>query len=190
MHKLLTRYLALSVAVFMLTGCSTTPPPAPPDDLGGVGIHERNQGYSLLYKLMSDESNVGKLFFLKSADEPVKNLVKEIGAAAQATKKQLDDFAASDKHVEFDMTDLPAIEQRGRELEAKDQEKGLLFSSGNEFEVRLIFSQAEATGYAMQLCRALDEKEDNQARKLFLESQAKQFGDFHDRLMKMLTIAH
>ena len=35
-------------------------------------FRERNEGYSLLYKLMSDESNVSKIFILKHADDPVR----------------------------------------------------------------------------------------------------------------------
>jgi hypothetical protein len=177
------RNLTLLTVVLFLAACASTPDPHP---TGGGLIHERNQGYSLLYKLMSDESNVGKIFILKSASDPVKSLVKEIGGAAQGAKKQMDEFAKQDKQLEYDIADLPYIEQRQRDLEAKDDEKALLFSSGKEFEVRLIFTQAQATEYARQLSIGLAEKDDDPARKVFLNNLVKEFGDFHDRLMKML----
>ncbi len=157
-------------------------------DGGGGLVHQRNQGYSLLYKLMSDESDVGKIFILKSADDSVKNLVKEIGGAAQSAKQRMDELAKQDGEIHFDVTDLPAIEQRGRDLQAKDDEHALLFSSGKDFELRLLFTQTQAVDYAMQLCRALDEIETDPARKSFLEGLEKQCGDFHDRSMKLMTV--
>jgi hypothetical protein len=100
----------------------------------------------------------------------------------------MDDFAKQDKELEYDITDLPYIEERGRDLQAKDDEKALLFSSGKVFEARLIFTQAEAMNYASQLSKALAEKVDDPDRKGFLDKLAKQATDFHDRLMKMLTV--
>ncbi len=178
---------AILPLIGVLSACSATHVSSSAMGGGGI-IHERNEGYSLLYKLMSDEGDVGKIFILKGADESVKSLVKDIGGAAQAAKKQMDDFAKEDKELEYDVTDLPYIEQRGRDLEAKDDEKALLFSSGKVFEVRLIFTQAQAMDYATQLCRGLAEKEDNTIRKDFLQSLAKETSDFHDRLMKLLTV--
>jgi hypothetical protein len=186
MLRKINPHLALLPAAFILAACASTP--TAPAITGGGLIHERNQGYSILYKLMSDESDVGKIFILKSADEPVKNQVKEIGAAAQAAKKQMDEFRKQDKELEYDIADLPYLEQHGRDLQAKDDEKALLFSSGREFELRLVFTQAQAMDYAMQLSRGLAEKEDDPARKSFLQNLTKQTGDFHDQLMKLLTV--
>jgi hypothetical protein len=171
-----------------LFGCtSSNTLPTPPTGSGGM-IHECNEGYSLLYKLMADESDVGKIFFLKSASDPVKSLVKEIGAAAQEAKKQMDTFPTAANQIEFNVADLPYMEQRGRDLQAKEDEHDLLFSSGKEFELRLVFTQAQAMDYAKQLCNALAEKETDPTRKAFLNSLAKQCNDFHDRLMKLLTV--
>jgi hypothetical protein len=170
---------------FLLAACASTPEAS----VGGGGvIHERNQGYSLLYKLMSDEADVGKIFILKGADDSVKNLVKEIGNGCQGAKKQLEEFAKQDAQLGYNTSDLPYIESRQRELQAKEEEKSLLFSSGKEFELKLLFTQAEAMNYAKQLCKALSEKEDNATRKTFLDNFAKQAADYHDRLMKLLTV--
>ena len=46
-------------------------------------------------------------------------------------------------------------------LKPKQEEKDLLFSSGRTFELRLIFTQAEAMGYAVNLCQALLAHEDD-----------------------------
>lgn len=137
---------------------------------------------------MNDESEVGKIFILKSADDSVKSVVKEIGSACEAAKKQMDEFPKQNIRIEYDVPDLPYMEKRSRDLQAKDDERALLTTSGKEFERRLIFTQAEATNYAMQLCKALNEKETDPGRKSFLENLAKQFSDFHGRLMNLLAV--
>jgi hypothetical protein len=149
---------------------------------------QRNEGYSLLYKLMSDESDVGKIFILKKAEKSVKALVEEVGTTCQSAKKQMDAFPKDQGQVHFDVGDLPYVEQKGRDLQAKEDEKRLLLSSGKEFEVRLVFTQAQATDYAKQLCAALLEKEDDAVRKTFLQGLEKRCADLHDRLMKLLSV--
>jgi hypothetical protein len=168
-----------------LAGCSTTP--KPPSENGGL-FRERNEGYSLLYKLMGDESKVSEIFILKHADEPVGGLVKEIAAACQAAKKQMDGFPMANNRIEYDVPDLPRLEQESRDLEAKEESKDLLISSGKTFEVRLIFTQAQAMGYAMNLCQALLAHEDDPGHKEFLTNLSKQCAGFKQRLMELLNV--
>jgi len=152
----------------------------------GGPYRTRNEGYSILYKLMGDESNVAMLFWLKHADDPVTKLVRAVGERCQAAKKEMDEFPRSDKHIEFNVADLPEVEQKCRDLEADEKQHELLSSSGKEFELYLIFSQAEAMSYARNLCVAMEKAEDNPIRKKFLIDLAGQSGDFHDRFMKLL----
>ncbi len=170
--------------MFILSGCSSTP--KPPSANGGI-FRQRNEGYSLLYKLMSDESDVGKIFIFKSADDRLGDLVREIGNFCQAAKKQMDEFPKSDNRVEYDVPDLPYAEQHSRDLQADDEAHALLTSSGKDFEQRLIFIQAEAMNYAAHISKGLAEHEDNPQRKDFLEKLSKQSFDYHARLMKLLT---
>ncbi len=100
----------------------------------------------------------------------------------------MDQFPKQDNRIEYDVPDLPYMEKRSRDLQADDDEKALLLSSGKDFERRLIFTQAEAMNYAMQLCKALDEKVTDPARKTFLANLARQCGDFHDQLMNLLAV--
>lgn len=149
-----------------------------------------NPGYSLLYKLMSDESDVGKIFFLKSADDATKSLVKEIGSAAQDAKKKMDFFIKQNNQLHYDTPNLPWVEQRSRDLQAKEDEHNLLMNSkGKNFELRVIFTQLEAMNYCKQLCKALDEKETAGNRKRFLEELANQSAGLSDRLMKMMSVS-
>ena len=188
---MLRKYLlwgGLIGSALLLAGCAAESPSAPTKTPVGGMIRQRNEGYSLLYQLMSDESKVGQIFIIKHADEPLKSLVKQIGSAAATAKSKMDLFAHTSDRIEYDEPDLPLLEQRSRDLQAKADEHTLLSSSGKNFELELIFTQTQAMDYAAQLSKATAEHEDNADRKSFLEDLAKQCTDFHDRLMKMLTV--
>jgi hypothetical protein len=151
-------------------------------------IRRQNEGYSLLYKLMSDNSDVGKIFILKHADESVGSLVKEVAGFCQDSKKQLDEFPKKDNHIEFDVADLPKIEQASRDLEASYDEKNLLGSSGKDFELKLLFTQAQAMGYASQLAFALEKQEVDPARKQFLGQVGARAEGYRIHLMNLLVV--
>ena len=185
MSRTIANNLLILLCIVLLAGCAATVKVSPQ---GGGAVRERNEGYSLLYKLMSDESDVSKIFFLKHADDPVASVVKEIAYFCQSSKSQMDEFAKRDASLEYDLTDLPRIEQRARDLEAKDETRSLLTSSGKEFELRLIFTQLEATNYALQLSRSLAEQEDDPSRKNFLTNMTQRSAAFHEKLMSLLTV--
>jgi hypothetical protein len=183
-NRRLIRALFLIVGA-SISGCAATPAPPPPS----VGIASpQNQGYSLLYKLMSDESRVGEVFILKSAAPPITDLIKEIAKSSADAKSQLDAFAKSDPSLNYTVPGLPSIEQQSRDLQTSAETRGLLFSGGEDFERRLIFTQAEAMNYAQQLATALSDHESDPARKSFLKELATHAGQFHDRLMSMFTV--
>jgi len=151
-------------------------------------FRERNEGYSLLYSLMGDESKVGGIFIIKHADDSVSGLVKEIGIACDSAKKQMDGFPYSNNRIEYDVPDLPKLEQRARDLESKAEARELLASSGKLFELRLISTQIQAMGYAVNLCQAMIAVEDDPGRKDFLTNLSNQCAAFRQRLMDLLTV--
>jgi hypothetical protein len=182
---LIAQTMLCLAAALILAGCSETP--NTPSQNGGM-FRERNEGYSLLYKLMSDNGDVDKIFILKHADEPVGGLVKEIAAACKSAKAQMDEWPKANNRIEFDVADLPKIEQAARDQESSAQAKNLLTSSDKPFETKLIFNEAEAMGYAANLCEALLKHEDDPGHKDFLTKLQKQCSDFRDRLMELLTV--
>ncbi len=179
------RNLCVVAVLAAVAGCASSV--KPPTENGGM-YRRQNEGYSLLYKLMSDESDVNKILYFKHTDEAVGALVKEIATVCQSARKQMDDFPKSDNRIEYDVPDLPKIEQRGRDLQAHDDTMALLGSSGTAFETRLIFTQAQAMDYAVQISKGLLENEDNPIRKTFLSELAKKCADLHDRAMSFLTV--
>lgn len=151
-------------------------------------IHQNNEGYSLLYGLLSDESKVSGIFILKSADAPLKTEVSQIADACQAARKRLDEFARLDHHLAYNTPDLPLIEVHSRDLESGRDERVLLFSNGREFELQLIFTQVEAMDYSVQLCASLQQREADSDRRAFLLALQGQCRQFSDGLMKMLAV--
>ncbi len=173
----------------IIGGCASVHPvAAAPSTRPGDASRAINEGYSLLYDLMGNESNVSKIFIIKRVDDTVSNPVKEIANACVTAKKELDEYRKQDPALRYDVPSLPEIEGRSRDLEGKTERNRLLSSSGKEFELRLIFTQSEAMNYADHLCRALAEKEQEPARKAFLQHLATQCSGFHERMMKLLIV--
>jgi hypothetical protein len=176
--------LAIFACTLALGGCAENKPPS----ANGGLFRQKNEGYSILYKLMGDESEVAKIFFIKHADDSVGAPVKQIGAACQGAKDEMDEFPKKDNRLEYDVSDLPYIEQKSRDLSRSVTTKALLESSGKEFELHLIFAQAQAMSYATELCDALAADEDNPLRKSFLTDLSRQCGKFYASLMELLVV--
>jgi hypothetical protein len=185
MHRRLSKNLLLLFVALAMTGCASTP--KAPSENGGM-FRRRNEGYSLLYKLMSDESQVSGIFILKHADDSVGNVVRDVAHFCQYAKTQMDGFPNTDNRIEYDVPDLPRMEQDSRDLTAKEVEHELLGSSGKEFELNLIFTQAQAMEYAVQLATALQPIEDDPVRHNFLVYVAQQCDELHSRLMALLEV--
>jgi hypothetical protein len=146
----------------------------------------RNEGYSLLYKLMSQESDVAKIFIIKHADPPVADIVKKIASTCDQARKELDLFHEKDRHLSFVMANLPEMEQKTRAAIQSTVTKQLLTSGGKMFEHRLLFTQAESMNYAAHLAAVLHDQENDPLRKQFLASLSQQCTAFHDQVVELL----
>ena len=174
----------LIVCALAVTGCSTVQKVLPTAAWHKARV--RNEGYSLLYQLMSQDSDVAKILIIKHADPPIADIIKEIASTCGQAKKELEQFHEKDRHLSFEMTNLPQIEQKTRDAIESTVTKQLLFSSGKKFEVRLLFTQAESMNYAAHLAKILHDQEDDPARKAFLATLSQQCTTLHDRVMELL----
>jgi hypothetical protein len=169
-----------------LAGCAaTTPAPA---TAGSRAWRERNEGYSILYKLLSVDSDVENLFILKSANPELTKTVRAISALCRESKAKLEEFARADPSLDFDMGDLPAVEIERRNLMTDADRKELLTLSGREFEVRLIVTQQQAMEYASQLSLALARRENDPGRKKKLIEISRSSRGFAEGLGGMLGV--
>ncbi len=184
--KRLTRACGTLIACMLaVTGCSTIQKVPP-----FAAWHQarvRNEGYSLLYQLMDQESDVDMVLIIKHTASPVSDVIKGIAGACGQARKELELFQGNDRRLNLKMTDLPPIEQQTRAAIASTVTKQLLTSGGKTFERRLLFTQAEAMNYAAHLAEVLHDREDDPHRKEFLAALSQQCATLHDRVVGLLN---
>ena len=163
-------YQLAVVCAVAVTGCATVQKILPIGPWHQFRV--RNEGYSILYQLIRQESDVAKILIIKHADRPVAEVIKEIASTCTQAKHDLDSFYEIDPHLSFEMSDLPKVEQQTRAAIESTVTKQLFFSSGKIFESRLLFTQAESLNYAAHLAEVLHDREDNPDRKKFLAAFA------------------
>ena len=174
----------LIVCALTVTGCSTVQKVLP--TAAWREFRVRNEGYSLLYQLLSQESDAAKLLIIKHADAPIADIIKEIASTCDQARKELELFHKNDRHLNLEMPHLPEIEQKTRAAIESTETKQLLFSSGKTFEVRFLFTQAEAMKYAAHLAKVLHDQEADPLRQKFLATVAERCTTLHDRAMRLL----
>ena len=173
--------MACALAV---TGCATVQKVIPTAAWHKARV--RNEGYSLLYHLISQDSDVAKIFIIKHADPSVVDVIKEIASACDQARKELDLFHEKDRHLSFEMANLPELEQKTRAAIQSTVTKQLLLSSGKTFERRLLFTQVESMNYAAHLAKVLHDQEDNPLRQEFLATLSQRCTTLHDRVIDLL----
>src|SRR5579863_10525069 len=89
----------LSVAC-LLTGCQSPKAKLPPRNAATQST--RNNCYSLLHDLLSEQQDVSMLRFIKREHSDLKSLIKRIAAASGAGSKLLEDFAKNDPSINLE----------------------------------------------------------------------------------------
>ncbi len=173
-------------AIWVLSGCATLEPDAKDDAPANVKAFEMNEGYALLYDLVSREKQSSLLSFIKKESPELKSLLERISETSKATAKELETLARIDPPVNLKVTHLPRMEQAARESIDKDTSKQILQSDGVELEFNMVSSQLAASNYAAHLARSLAVIEANPRRKEFLQQTARKFSELHGQVYKML----
>jgi hypothetical protein len=176
--------LGIVLVPLLLAGCATrevrlVPAPGDPALTENQNYRVRNQGYSLLYDLVSDEKDVAKVLLIKREHPQVRAIIQEISSFAGQLQKQLDQFSLEDPQLNFKTPGLPFIEAKAREAIGSRRAKQLLLAGGQDFEVDLLLTQVEATGYGGGLAEVLAEQESIPKRKMFLVTAAKRFQELN-----------
>lgn len=141
----------------VLAGCHT--PPATRSNTGPAALATRNNCYSLLHQLLSDQKNVSLLRFIKHEPPDVKNLVKRIAVNSATGATLLEEFAKHDPAITLADLGLPPGEAATRTAIAATRQKELLSQTGDKFELSLLLTQAEALSYATHLAKVASENE-------------------------------
>jgi hypothetical protein len=182
-----TRSLCLTLLLAM-AGCATQAPKTESKVLTGEDqrFGARNQAYSILYQLMSDESNVSKLLLIKKESQDVGVLLKDISRVAGEAAKQMEAFSKADTRLHLNMPGLPVAEKEARDLIGKTRAKELIAKSGEKFELRVLLTQTEALSYGSHLAVITQAHDADPARKKFLGDLSLQLQNLHQRVIDLM----
>jgi len=175
----------LSVAC-VLSGCQSPKAKSPPGSSAAPST--RNNCYSLLHQLLSDQKNVSLLRFIKQEKGDVKSLVKKIAANSATGAKLLEEFARHDPSINLDDIRLPPGEAATREAIASTRKKELLGQSGDEFELTLLLTQTEALSYASHLAKVAGENDSQPERARALAGVSDDMGNLYHEVFVLLLL--
>lgn len=177
--------LTAIVASLLAAGCAVSKPLNA--DAQAPASVQLSHGYSLLYSLVSKQSNLDKALILKSPSEPTRKIIKQVAETSAAAKRQLDELAKLNPALVLNDEGLPAIETSTRAAIESATSKQLLFG-GDSFELRLLLTQVEATRYGAALARQLAAADPDPARVSWLTAFAQQYEDLNRDVLARLAV--
>jgi len=190
------RVMVVALMAAWMTGCATIseqtqkssdqPPSAAAAPSEDARLAIRNQGYSLLYQLMSDEKNISKILLIKKEQSDVGDLIKKIAETTGEAAKQLEAFEKADPHLHLKMEGLPSAEKETRDLISKTRAKELITKTGEKFELRILLTQSEALTYGAHLAVVVQSHENDEQRKKFLGETSQRLQNLHQALIDLM----
>jgi len=177
-------FTAMLAFACVLSGCQSPKARAPSGS--NAAQSTRNNCYSLLHQLLSDQKDVSLLHFIKREEDDVKSLVKKIAGNSAAGAKLLEEFAKHDPSINLDDIQLPPGEAATREAIASTKKKELLGQTGDEFELTLLLTQTEALSYAWHLAKVAGENESQPDRASALAGVSKDMKNLYHEVFAML----
>jgi hypothetical protein len=146
-----------------------------------------NEGYSLLYEVLSKQKDVDMILIVKSEEDDVDDLITRIATSCGQAAEQLKAIAEADDTVKLDVTGLPVIEENTRVAIESTSMKDHLLSFGWKFELILLLSQDDALSYVSHLAGVLEKEEENPQRKAFLEHTSTEAALLHDAVIDLMS---
>ena len=172
------------LATCLLTGCQ--PPKVKPPIESSAAQATRNNCCSLLHQLLDEEKNVSLLRFIKREETDVKKLVNKIAIDSATGAKLLEEFARHDPSLKLDDFRLPPGEVATREAIAATKKKELLGQTGDEFELSLLLTQAQALSYAWHLAKVAGENEVQPERARALAGLSEDMANLYHEVVRLL----
>ena len=157
----------------------------PPHTTNSV-IVARNNSASLLYQIVSDEKHLSKLLIIKRDRRELHDLVKKISDTAAQTAKVLEKRAKTDTQFDITQVQLPPGEIAARQLQSSALTRQLLNTKGEEFEFRLLLTQAQALAYAQSLATVAGANEPDVAQREELTKISLRFAQLYDAVIQLL----
>jgi len=158
----------------------------------GAGQNQRailNEGYSILYRSVSNLSKVDLIFLVKSESEPVNQLTTVVTEYADALKKTLEGVAKDYPAVTIALDPLPVIEQRTREAITKDRLLSfapIVGLKGESFDRRMLQSLEGMLNHLRFLTKTLADEEPEASLKQIAATAHTKFEQLYARVLDML----
>ena len=176
--------VVITIGALLCVGCASVREKIP---FVGSRYRTRNEGYSLLYELITKQRDVDKILILKHTSARTASEIKEIAQLFRNAQVQLDAFARQDSSLDFKAKHLPLVEDKTRDSIQSTSTKNLLFSTGKDFELRLLLTQVQALDYTSHLASALGNQDENKERKSFLSDFSKQCDQHYKNVLQLLS---
>jgi len=160
---------------------------APANTKAQLAQNTRDNCYSLLYQLLSEEKDVSKILIIKNESRELNRFIKQVSKTSGDAAGQLEQFRKSDHSVVLDATLLPPGEFATRDAIAHTKTKALLGSSGNAFERALLITQIEALNYAAHLAKVGAENDTDSGRIEYMQSLSQTMNRLYLEAVELLT---
>lgn len=167
-----------------LTGCAILdkPEPTPP----GSDYPIVNEGYNLLYEVVSAQKFTDELLLIKIESDAVDAVISELTEDAARIEGELKQIAEKDPTIDLDRELLPEMERRKRDSVQLDRLKDLLGRTGKRFERLLLLTQSGALNQTRHLARVMVEAEAREDRKAFWQEVQRQFDENYQNVVALL----
>ncbi|MDB6122345.1 MAG: hypothetical protein JWQ71_1338 [Pedosphaera sp.] len=129
---------------------------------------------------------MSKLRFIKREEDDIKSLVKKIAVRSGAGAKQLETFAKHDKTIVLTDLRLPPGEEATRKAIASTKQKELLGQHGQEFEMSLFLTQAEALSYGAHLAKVAAQNDAVPERAQYLAGLSEELKGLQKQLVDLM----
>lgn len=179
------RALVLFAPLAMATACSTSQE-MPLEKLDAAD-QRMVEGYSLLYELMSKQKELDGIFMIKSASEPTKQLARDISGTSNTAARRLEQWAKANPAHGIRQPNLPAVELDARAM-IEEKTTVSLLTAGDDFELRLLLTQVDATNYGAAIASVLAESDSNEQRAQFCTELAEQYTKLNERVRERLAL--
>jgi hypothetical protein len=177
--------IVLCVAPLLLPACSTSQE-MPLEKLDAAD-QRMVEGYSLLYELMSKQRELDGIFMIKSASDATKQLARDISGTSNTAARRLEQWAKANPAHGIRQPNLPAVEVDAR-AKIEEQTTVSLLTAGDDFELRLLLTQVDATNYGAALASVLAASDSNVQRAQFCTELAEQYTALNQRVRQRLAL--
>jgi len=150
---------------------------------------ELEQGYALLYELVSTLRHVNKVFLVKFESDDVQALTDDVSERLTEVTGKLESMAAGNPGFDLENTGTPRFASETRKAMSLARVKSfapLVGSTGTDFERTLLLTQAGQLNQARYLSEVLADAEANVDRQRFLMELNGEFDELYGRVDELL----